>query len=81
MANIRCTAKKSPCGGFYTVEGEKKWITNGVWADYFTAGRRPRVRVSTCQPFIGSTQEALLSCGVHVVVPYGSVSLAARDLK
>ena len=29
VANIRCTAKKSACGTFYTVEGEKKWITNG----------------------------------------------------
>ena len=40
VANIRCTAKKSPCGTYYTVSGEKKWITNGVWADYFTVAVR-----------------------------------------
>lgn len=40
VANIRCTAKKSPCGQFYVVDGEKKWITNGVWADYFTVAVR-----------------------------------------
>ena len=40
VANIRCTAKKSSCGKFYVVDGEKKWITNGVWADYFTVAVR-----------------------------------------
>ena len=40
VANIRCTAKKSNCGKFYVVDGEKKWITNGVWADYFTVAVR-----------------------------------------
>jgi alkylation response protein AidB-like acyl-CoA dehydrogenase len=38
VANIRCTAKKSADGTHYVVDGEKKWITNGVWADYFTVG-------------------------------------------
>lgn len=36
VANIKATAKKSPCGKYYTVNGEKKWITNGTYADYFT---------------------------------------------
>ena len=40
VANIRCTAKKTACGKFYTVSGEKKWITNGVWADFFTVAVR-----------------------------------------
>jgi alkylation response protein AidB-like acyl-CoA dehydrogenase len=35
-----CTAKKSPCGKYYIVNGEKKWITNGVFADYFTTAVR-----------------------------------------
>ncbi len=40
VANIRCSAVKSECGKFYIVNGEKKWITNGIWADYFTVAVR-----------------------------------------
>lgn len=38
VANIKCTAKKE--GDHYIVNGEKKWITNGIWADYFTCAVR-----------------------------------------
>jgi len=40
VANLKTTAKKSECGKFYIVNGEKKWITNGIWADYFTVAVR-----------------------------------------
>jgi len=40
VAHLRTSAKKSPCGKFYIVNGEKKWITNGVFADYFTTAVR-----------------------------------------
>eukprot|EP00386_Alphamonas_edax_P005669 GDKI01018432.1.p1 GENE.GDKI01018432.1~~GDKI01018432.1.p1 ORF type:complete len:665 (+),score=221.15 GDKI01018432.1:116-1996(+) len=40
VANLTCEAKKSPCGTHYTVNGEKKWITNGIWADFFTVAVR-----------------------------------------
>jgi len=40
VAQIRCSAKKSECGKYYIVNGEKKWITNGIWADYFTTAVR-----------------------------------------
>jgi alkylation response protein AidB-like acyl-CoA dehydrogenase len=40
VANIRATAVKSPCGKFYIVNGIKKWITNGTFADYFTLAVR-----------------------------------------
>ena len=40
VANIRCEAKLDPSGRFFTVTGEKKWITNGIWADYFTCAVR-----------------------------------------
>jgi len=33
---LRCEAKKTPDGKHYIVNGEKKWITNGVYADFFT---------------------------------------------
>ncbi len=40
VANIRATAVKSPCGKFYIVNGVKKWITNGTFADVFTLAVR-----------------------------------------
>ncbi|KAI8992452.1 acyl-CoA dehydrogenase/oxidase [Pilobolus umbonatus] len=36
VASIKTTAVKSPCGKFYIVNGVKKWITTGHWADYFS---------------------------------------------
>lgn len=35
VQNIRTVAEKTPDGQFYIVNGTKKWITNGVWCDYF----------------------------------------------
>lgn len=40
VANIQTTAKKSADGRYYIVNGQKKWITNGIWADYCTAAVR-----------------------------------------
>jgi len=40
VANLACEARKSPDGKYYVVNGEKKWITNGVYADYFTVAVR-----------------------------------------
>ncbi|KAL2013288.1 hypothetical protein VTN00DRAFT_813 [Thermoascus crustaceus] len=40
VANLTCEAKLTPDGKHYIVNGEKKWITNGVWADYFTTAVR-----------------------------------------
>eukprot|EP00668_Euglena_longa_P043352 GGOE01057585.1.p1 GENE.GGOE01057585.1~~GGOE01057585.1.p1 ORF type:complete len:457 (-),score=137.92 GGOE01057585.1:304-1674(-) len=40
VANIRTTAKLSPCGKFYVVNGVKKWITNGAFADLFSVAVR-----------------------------------------
>lgn len=36
----RAEARKTPDGKHYIVNGEKKWITNGVFADYFTVAVR-----------------------------------------
>jgi len=38
VANIKTTAKRE--GNFYIVNGSKKWITGGLWADYFTVAVR-----------------------------------------
>ena len=40
VANLQTTAKLSEDGKYYIVNGEKKWITNGVFADYFTVACR-----------------------------------------
>lgn len=40
VANLRTEAKKTPDGKHYIVNGEKKWITNGAFADYFTVAVR-----------------------------------------
>lgn len=38
VAGIRTTAVKTPDGKHYIINGTKKWITNGVWCDYFVTG-------------------------------------------
>ncbi|KAI8813727.1 acyl-CoA dehydrogenase/oxidase [Cladochytrium replicatum] len=40
VANLKCEAKKTADGKHYILNGEKKWITNGVFADYFTVACR-----------------------------------------
>ncbi|KAJ3417555.1 hypothetical protein HDV05_000012 [Chytridiales sp. JEL 0842] len=40
VASLRTEAKKTPCGKYFILNGEKKWITNGVFADYFTVACR-----------------------------------------
>jgi alkylation response protein AidB-like acyl-CoA dehydrogenase len=40
VAGIKTTARKSECGRYYIVNGVKKWITNGTFADYFTTAVR-----------------------------------------
>lgn len=40
VANITTTATKTPDGKHYIVNGTKKWITNGIWADYSTMAVR-----------------------------------------
>ena len=38
VAGMKTTAVKSEDGRFYVVNGTKKWITNGVFCDYFVTG-------------------------------------------
>ena len=40
VGNLRATAKLDASGRNYLLNGEKKWITNGVFADYFTVACR-----------------------------------------
>lgn len=38
VAGLRTTAVKTPDGKHYVVNGTKKWITNGIFSDYFVTG-------------------------------------------
>ncbi|RVX67900.1 Acyl-CoA dehydrogenase apdG [Exophiala mesophila] len=40
VANIATTAKKTADGKHYIINGQKKWITNGIWSDYATMAVR-----------------------------------------
>ncbi|KAI8906269.1 acyl-CoA dehydrogenase/oxidase [Gorgonomyces haynaldii] len=40
VANLKTEAKKTADGKFYILNGEKKWITNGVFSDFFTVACR-----------------------------------------
>ncbi|KAF1813265.1 acyl-CoA dehydrogenase family protein [Eremomyces bilateralis CBS 781.70] len=40
VAGIRTTATKTPDGKHYIISGTKKWITNGMFCDYFVTGCR-----------------------------------------
>jgi len=54
VANLKTEAKKTPDGRYYIVNGDKKWITNGVFADFFT------VAVRTGGPGMGGISLLLL---------------------
>lgn len=40
VANIQTMATKTADGQHYLVNGQKKWITNGIWSDYATMAVR-----------------------------------------
>ncbi|KAF2399883.1 acyl-CoA dehydrogenase family protein [Trichodelitschia bisporula] len=42
VAGIRTTAEKTPDGQHYIINGTKKWITNGMFADYFVTACRTK---------------------------------------
>ncbi|KAG5655223.1 hypothetical protein KAF25_001976 [Fusarium avenaceum] len=71
VANITTTAEKSPCGKFYIVNGEKKWITNGVWSHYATMAVRTggpgasglSLLVVPLLDYPGATTRRMKTCG------------------
>ncbi|XP_010218938.1 PREDICTED: very long-chain specific acyl-CoA dehydrogenase, mitochondrial [Tinamus guttatus] len=46
-ASIRTVADLSPCGRFYTLNGEKIWISNGGIAEIFTVFAKTPIKVET----------------------------------
>lgn len=85
VANLRTEAKKTPCGKYYIVNGEKKWITNGVFADFFT------VAVRTGGPGQGGISLLLLERGMPGITtrqmkcsgvwPSGTTYITFEDVK
>jgi len=69
VANLTCEAKLTEDGKHFIVNGEKKWITNGVWCDYFT------VAVRTGKPEDGAKGVSLLL----VERSFGGVSTRRMD--
>uniref|UniRef100_A0A8C6YW85 Very long-chain specific acyl-CoA dehydrogenase, mitochondrial n=1 Tax=Nothoprocta perdicaria TaxID=30464 RepID=A0A8C6YW85_NOTPE len=53
-ASIRTVAEPSPCGSFYTLNGEKIWISNGGIAEIFTVFAKTPIKVET-----GETKERI----------------------
>ncbi|XP_029140832.1 very long-chain specific acyl-CoA dehydrogenase, mitochondrial-like [Protobothrops mucrosquamatus] len=43
-ASIQTVAELSPCGGFYTLNGSKIWISNGGTAEIFTVFAKTRMK-------------------------------------
>ena len=78
VANIRCTAQKKRVLNkktgveeeVYVVNGEKKWITNGTYADYFIVAARTGPKgnkgISLLLVDITSSSFFLLLC--HVII-------------
>ncbi len=85
VATLQATAKKSADGKYYIVNGEKKWITNGVYADFFT------VAVRTGGPGMGGVSLLLVERGMQGVTtkqmlctgvwPSGTAYITFEDVK
>jgi alkylation response protein AidB-like acyl-CoA dehydrogenase len=46
VAGIRTTAEKTPDGKHYIINGTKKWITNGMFCDYFVTACKTKTGYS-----------------------------------
>lgn len=42
VKNLSTTAEKTPDGKYWIINGTKKWITNGIWCDYFSTAVRTK---------------------------------------
>jgi alkylation response protein AidB-like acyl-CoA dehydrogenase len=40
VSNLTTTAEKSKDGNSYTINGDKKWVTQGMWATHALVGCR-----------------------------------------
>lgn len=84
VGSLTCEAKLSEDGKYYIVNGEKKWITNGIYADYFTTA------VRTGGPGMGGISVLLIERGPGVktrkmecqgVMSSGTTYITFEDVK
>jgi len=85
VANLQCTARKTPDGKYYILNGEKKWITNGVFADFFTVAVRTGGKgmgglslLLVERQFAGVTTKQMQCSGVW---PSGTTYITFEDVK
>ena len=68
VRNLATTAEKTADGRFYVVNGEKKWITNGMFSDYFmTAVRTGGPGAEGISMLLIPRSEGLRTRPVHVI--------------
>ncbi|KAI8809547.1 putative acyl-CoA dehydrogenase [Cladochytrium replicatum] len=75
VAGIQTTATKSDDGTYYILNGEKKWISNGTWSDYFVVAAR------TGGPGMGGITLFLLERDGGVLGPSSAEGFASRPVK
>merc|ERR1719160_1993977 len=89
VAGLRTTAVKTPDGKFYIVNGVKKWITNGMFADYFvTAVRTGKGRKGISMLFISrdmgvetkQIKTTYSSCAGTALVIFDNVKVPVENL-
>ncbi|TPX72235.1 hypothetical protein SpCBS45565_g00582 [Spizellomyces sp. 'palustris'] len=84
VSGLLTEAVKSPDGTHYIVNGEKKWITNGVFADYFTVACRTGgkghggVSMIVVERTEGVTTKRMKCTGVW---PSGTTYITFEDVK
>jgi len=59
VAGMHSTAVKSECGKYWILNGLKKWITNGMFADYFVSGFKTGTKKGELTMFAVERSEGL----------------------
>jgi alkylation response protein AidB-like acyl-CoA dehydrogenase len=69
VSGLQTTAVRD--GDFWVVNGTKKWITNGTFADYFTTGCRTEVCTGVEQPHERSAESLVQNGFTTILIPRG----------
>jgi alkylation response protein AidB-like acyl-CoA dehydrogenase len=86
VAGLRTTAELSEDGSHYIVSGTKKWITNGMWCDYFVTGCRTKNGFSVLLVERGegvetkSIKTAYSAAAATTFVDFDKVKVPAKNL-
>ncbi|KAI9331082.1 acyl-CoA dehydrogenase/oxidase [Obelidium mucronatum] len=75
VANILTKATKTPDGKHYILNGEKKWITTGTWAEYFVVAAR------TGGPGMNGISLILVDRAITIADEFGSRPVACQGCR